>query len=149
MILEPYKPASVQYNDWKGSIAGDEVDLRPMELFLGIDREIWRLLHIEIGVFGGTQSVEPYVIPAEMTYADLESQVSRGRPIELTRLQTIEFEPSEVWDTNPPRPLAMPVISAMELLGFGFKRLVIKLTSRNIPQGATFEFVDLAEDQDS
>lgn len=145
MEIDLYSPASVQYGDWSGSFSGDEVDMVQVEQFLGIDRDVWRLLHISLTIYGGHQTIEPYAIRASTTYLDLESTVSAGNAIQLTRLNSLKFEPSEHFDTNPPPPLSIPVISATEFLGYGFKRLELKITSRNIPEGARFEYVDLPE----
>jgi hypothetical protein len=147
MNLDPYSPASVVHNYWTGSVAGDGVDMEDVEQFLGIDKEVWRVLHIEISIDGGQHTIEPYAIDVEINDADLVEAVEAGNPIKLTRLPAIEYFPHEHSDTNPPAPLSIPIISATEFLGYGFKRLHLKMTSTDVPKGATFEFDDLP-DQD-
>ena len=147
MNIEPYSPASVQRDEWTGSFAADEVDMDQWDQFLGFDSEVWRLLHIGITIHGGSQTIESYAVSANTTYLDLESTVSAGNAIQLTRLTSIEYEPNDHSDTNPPPPMSLPVISATEFLGHGFKRLELKMTSRHIPEGARFEFVDLSDQE--
>lgn len=149
MNIDPYAPANVQYGDWLGSIAGDEADMLAVEEFLGVDRNVWRLIHINITMSGGTQWIAPYVISAATTYADLEATVESDEAIQLTLLESIEYHPRNHSDTNPPRPSTLPIVSATDFLGYGFKRLVIKLTTRSIPAGARFEFVELPNPEDS
>lgn len=149
MNIEPYTPASVQYGDWRGTFSADEVDMRRVEEFLGVDRELWRLLHIGITMSGGSQTIESYAVSVNTSYEDLQTTVGAGRPIQLTRLGSIEYEPHDHSDTNPPPPLSQPVLSATEFLGYGFKRLELKMTSRLIPEGATFEYIDLLDRDDS
>ena len=148
MEIDLYSPASIQYGDWTGSFAGDEVDMVNIEKFLGVDRKVWRLLHVDITIYGGNQTVEPYVVSADTTYLELESTVNGGNAILLTRLASLEYEPAGHSDTNPPRPPSLPVSSATEFLGFGFKRLHLKMTSRNIPAGARFEYSDLLTEEE-
>lgn len=149
MNINPYAPAAVQYDDWRGSLAGDGVDMVQVEQFLGVDRNVWRLLHIDITIYGGSQTIEPYAISAMTSYVDLEDIVDSGNAIQLTRLGSIEYHPPGHADTNPPPPLSQPVISATEFLGYGFKRLAIKMTSRHIPEGARFEYVDVPDQEGS
>jgi hypothetical protein len=134
MEIDLYSPASVQYGDWSGSFSGDEVDMVRVEQFLGIDRDVWRLLHIGLTIYGGRQTIEPYAISANTTYLDLESTVSSGNAIQLTRLNSLEYEPFEHFDTNPPPPMSIPVLSATEFLGYGFKRLELKNNITQYPR---------------
>jgi hypothetical protein len=140
--MRPYEPASMQYDDWTGTVAGDDVDIRKFEDLLGVDKTKWRILHIEILILGGHQSIEAYGVSRETTYSDLEEIVASGRTIILTLVKHIHFDPSLVADTNPPAPLALPVVSATEFIGYGFKRFQMKLVSRNIPKRAEFEFIN-------
>ena len=145
MNIEPYTPASVQYSDWQGTFAADEVDMCRVEEFLGVDREVWRLLHIGITIYGGSQTIESYAVSANTSYEDLQTTVRAGHPIQLTRLGSIEYESCDHSDTNPPPPMSQPVMSATEFLGYGFKRLELKMTSHHIPEGAKFEYIDLPD----
>ena len=145
MDMDPYDPASVQYDDWTGSIAGDEADMQDWEELLGIDKDRWRLLHLKITLSGGSQWIEPYVVSAETSYKDLRRIVESGNPILLTRLDGIEYHLPDHFDTNPPHPSTMPVLSATDFLGHAFKRLQIRLTFRHIPPGATFEEVEISQ----
>jgi len=139
--MRPYEPASMQYDDWTGTVAGDDVDMRKFEDLLGVDKTKWRILHVEVLIFGGHQSIEAYGVSRETTYVDLEEIVSSSRTIILTLVKHIDFDPSVVADTNPPAPLGFPVVSATEFIGYGFKRFQMKLVSKNIPKGAEFEFI--------
>ena len=145
MDINPYDRASVQYDDWTGSIAGDEADMQHWEKYLGIDEDRWRLLHLIIAFSGGSQWITPYVVSAQTSYEDLQRMVDSDNPIRLTRLEGIEYHYPGEFDTNPPRPSTIPVVSATDFLGHAFKRLEIKLTFRHIPEGATFEEVEISE----
>lgn len=134
-------PASVQYGDWIGTTAADEVDTRELEKFLGVDRSEWRLLVFDITIYGGFQEVTGYGVRADVTWNDLEALTESNRPIVVHRVGVLEYD-TRHGDTNPPPPLTLPVISAGELLGHGFKRLHIRMRSRNIPDGAV---IDVAE----
>ena len=148
MTIRPFEPASVQYDSWTGSIAGDAMDMGSWEELLGVDRARWRLLHLDITMWGGGQWIDPYAVIANTTYNDLQQMVDSGDPILLTHLDGIEYEYPDRSDTNPPRPATVPVVSATDFFTHAFKRLHIKLTSRHIPNGATFERVELS-DQDN
>ena len=133
-----HEHAHVQYDDYTGTIAGDERDLDGVEKLLGIDRDIWRLLAIDISISGGSQYLTPYVIPSSTTYADLEDLTAEARPILLTELPSIEKHIRDHIDTNPPRVNDDRIVEPLEFLLFGFKRLQIRLVSRHIPEGALF-----------
>lgn len=145
MEIDPYDPASVQYDDWKGSLAGDERDMRDWEELLGIDKDRWRLIYLKIYISGGIQWIEPYAVSADTSYGDLEALVNSGRPIQLTHLDGIEYHHPDHSDFNPPIPEQLPIQSATDFLRFAFKRFEMKFTYRHIPEGATFEEVDVAE----
>ena len=138
------KPASVQYGDWTGTVAADEVDGVDLEKFLGVDTKRWRLLLVDLIVYGGRQHVEGYGVPANMTYDDLAQRVAAGEPLVLDLVGEVEFDPQHA-DTNPPAPLSFPVVSAGEFVGHGFKRLHIRFVSRNIPPGAVLSRAEADE----
>ena len=149
MFTEDFsQPASVQYGDWTGTVAGDNVDSRLATEFFGIDQKQYRLLAIEIGIFGGRQTLKAFGVDAQTRYEDLEALAARGEPIRARLLKTIEFDPAANFDTNPPPPLAMPVVSATEYLGFGFKRLSLRLVTRYLPSGANLLVEYLEEDDE-
>lgn len=133
--------ASVQYNDWYGEIAADEVDGQELESFLGIDRSKWRLLVVDIMVYGGVQEVRGFGVPASQTGTDLEDRVRTNSPIIVHLVGDIDYN-SHRTDTNPPIPLSKPVISAGELIGHGFKRLHLRLRTQHVPKGAVIEFAE-------
>ena len=136
------QPAGVQYDDWVGEVAGDTVDTVQLETFLGVDRDAWRLLLVDVTVYGGHQTIVGYVIPAGTTYRDLEAIVAAGNPIDVHPTDPVEYRPAEHFDTNPPAPLSFPVVGAGELIGHGFKRLHIRLRNRHVPPGAVLHVVD-------
>jgi len=148
MEIDPYQTASVQYNDWMGTVAGDQSDTQDWEELLGIDTERWRLLHVTIYFSGGSQWIEPYVISADTSYDDLQGIVNSGQPIVLTHLEGIEYHFPDHSDTNPPRPRVLPIVSAAEFISHAFKRFEIKLVYRHIPPEATFEVVDISDSED-
>lgn len=141
MSINLNEAASVQYDDWTGEVAADEVDGRELEVFLGIDRSKWRLLAVDVTVYGGHQEVHGYGVPASQTWSDLEARVRSDQPIIVHLLGSLDYDPHH-GDTNPPAPLSTPVISAGELVGHGFKRLHIRLRSRNLPQGSVLEVAE-------
>ena len=148
MDIFPFDPASVQYDDWTGTIAGDVADMRHLEELLGINRETWRLLYVTIYFSGFGQSIEPYVVSADTSYDDLEATVARGEPIVVTHLQGIDYDFPNHSDTNPPRPESLPILSAVDFLTHGFKRLELKLHFRFIPENARFEVVEITDSED-
>jgi hypothetical protein len=143
--INPYDPASVQYNDWSGTVAGDDVDMRSFEQLLGIDREKWRILFVEITMGGGHQTLVAFGVSAQTTYADLEAIVQQGRSIVLTTLKTFDSQINGHADTNPPAPPVIPVEKATDFIAYGFKRFHMKLISRSIPEGARFENTDFID----
>lgn len=148
MEIDPYEPAAVQYNDWKGTVAGDEADMSSWEEYLGIDREIWRLLYLTIHIYGGHQSITPYVVSAETSYNDLENMVNSDQPIVLARLAGIDYDYPNHSDFNPPRPASFPITTATDFLIHAFKRLEIKFVYRHIPVGAIFDLVEISDIDD-
>ena len=130
MEIDPYQTASVQYNDWMGTVAGDQSDTQDWEELLG------------------SQWIEPYVISADTSYDDLQGIVNSGQPIVLTHLEGIEYHFPDHSDTNPPRPRVLPIVSAAEFISHAFKRFEIKLVYRHIPPEATFEVVDISDSED-
>lgn len=141
------EPAGVQYNEWVGTFAADGVDMRDLEEFIGVDGAKWSLIVVDIHIYGGSQTIIGYAIPAlDRAYKELEKQiVERGR-IEVTRVAEIRFRPEAGhWDTNPPRPLSTPILGVGELLTYGFKRLQLRLL--NIQHGLDelpFEIIEVA-----
>jgi hypothetical protein len=111
------KPAAVQYGDWKGTVAGDDVDMRDVCEFLGIDRDKYRVLALDVSIYGGNQHLVAYGVPADQGYVELEATTDRGEPIRCQVLAEIEFDPANNFDTNPPPPLSLPVVSPTEFLG--------------------------------
>jgi len=127
------EPASVQYGDWKGTVAGDDVDMRDVCEFFGIDPSEHRVLAVDVTIYGGNQVLTAYGVAADQGWDELAAITERGERIQCRVLKAIEFEPAEDFDTNPPPPLSVPVVSATEYLGYGFKRLHIRLTTRDLP----------------
>jgi hypothetical protein len=75
-------------------------------------------------------------VPRGTTYADLVAQVERRESIRVMAVGRIDYELETHADTNPPRPMTTPVVSATELFGYGFKRLQVRLLTRSFPPGA-------------
>lgn len=128
--------ASVQYGDWKGTVAGDDADMISVGEFFGIDQSERRLLAIDVNIYGGRQRLTAYGVSADQGWAELEAITNRGEPIRCSVLTEIEADPAEHSDSNPPPPLSLPIVSATEYLGSGFKRLHIRLITRNLPPGS-------------
>jgi len=130
------EPASVQYGDWEGTVSGDNVDLRHIWEFLGIDRSEHRVLAIDVLIFGGRQRLVAYGVPGDQGWDELQAITDRGESVRCRVVKEIEFDPAHHFDTNPPPPLSLPVLSATEYLGHGFKRLQIRLITRSLPPGS-------------
>jgi hypothetical protein len=128
--------ASVQYGDWRGTVAGDNVDMRNVGEFLGIDRSKHRVLAIDVTIYGGSQDLIAYGVSADQGWDELQATTDRGEPIRCRVVKRIERNPAEHFDTNPPPPLSLPVVSATEYLAHGFKRLHIRLITRSLPPGS-------------
>lgn len=143
--MNPYESASVQYNDWEGTVAGDDVDFRSFEQLLDIDREKWRVLVVDVTLGGGHQTLVAYGVAGSTSYNDLEDIIEDGRTIVLTTLKTYNYSPKGHVDTNPPAPATIPVEKATDFIAYGFKRFHMRLVSRNIPAGARFENMDFID----
>lgn len=143
--MDPYESASVQYDDWKGTVAGDNADFRSFEELLDIDRKKWRVLVIDISMGGGHQTLVAYGVSSETSYVDLEEIIRDGRTIVLTTLKTYHHSPGGHADTNPPAPLVTPVERATDFIAHGFKRFHMCLVSRSIPEGANFDNMDFID----
>ncbi len=141
------EPASVQYNDWHGEVAADHVDLTFIADYITSQPENWWVILFDITVYGGHQVITPYAVPNGTTRDQMQHLVDAGQPVPVTRLPAISYD-SGVDDTNPPKAMSMPVISASELVGHGFKRLHIRFRSRSIPHGARLEVVEELTDED-
>jgi hypothetical protein len=98
--------ASTQYDDWQGSVAGDEVDGHGLGRMLGIDDSDWMVVLVRISIHGGSQFVTAWGIDGDWsTYA---AKAAAGR-IEVTRLVHQVEHPHGHADTNPPRAPASPI----------------------------------------
>lgn len=128
--------ASVQYDDWTGTVAGDGVDMHDVSEFLGINRAEDRVLAIDVSIYGGHQHLTAWGVSGDKGWDALQAITDRGEAIRCRVLAEIEFDPATNFDTNPPPPLSLPVMSATEFLGHGFKRLQIRLVTRSLPPGA-------------
>jgi len=110
----------VQYGDWTGTVAGDDVDMRDVCEFLGIDPSEHRVLAIDVTIYEGRQQLTAHGVSADQGWDELEAITNRGEPIRCRVLKEIESDRAEHFDTNPPPPLSVPVVSATEYLGHGF-----------------------------
>ena len=63
-MTENIPPAAVQYSEWVGTLAGDEVDNTCLEELLGVDRDEHRILVVDYWANGGHQDVVAYGVPA-------------------------------------------------------------------------------------
>jgi hypothetical protein len=133
---ELLEPASVQYDDWTGTVAGDGVDMHDVSEFLGINRDEDRVLAIDVSIYGRHQHLTAWGVSGDTGWDALQATTGRGEPIRCRVLAEIEWDPANNYDTNPPPPLSLPVVSTTEFLGHGFKRLQIRLTTRHLPPGA-------------
>ncbi len=120
--------ASVQYNDWSGTVAGDEGDLDRVSKLLGIDERQWVILVLDIYIYGGTQTISAFGIRlGGKTVPDyLRDEVESKGHVEVTRLVEFSENPHGHADTNPPLPPVLPVTWATELLAC-FKRIHIRM----------------------
>lgn len=143
--MNPYESANVQYNDWKGTVAGDDADFSSFEQLLDIDREKWRVLVVDVTIGGGHQTLVAYGVAGSTSYVDLEDIIKDGRTIVLTTLKTYDYSIKGHADTNPPVPATIPVEKATDFIAYGFKRFHMRLVSRNIPEGARFENMDFID----
>jgi hypothetical protein len=145
-------PAHVQRDEWSGTLAADEVDLKALEEFIGVDPDLWRLVVVDIYIGGGSQSIAGYAVPQSLgSYESLHDAVRDTGCIEVTRVAEWDENPADHIDTNPPAPPIVPLTWASELIALGFKRLhlrMIKLPNDLHHDG--FEIIEVASivDQD-
>lgn len=127
--------ASVQYDDFKGSLAGDKVDHADLATTLGIDNGQWQLLVTEFSCYGGTQYLKAWGVPAELGgWNGLEKMIAERGQVEVTLLIDRSQKLEGHADTNPPaRPASGRFGLLGDLLVYGFKRLNGRLVSRDIP----------------
>jgi hypothetical protein len=144
--------ASVQYNDLRGTLAGDEADISGgLTQVLGIDGRAWQLLVVEFSCYGGTQYLRAWGVPwAVGGWEGLERMIAEKGQVEVTRLidRTQDIEGHA--NTNPPpRPPDGSFGLVGDLLVYGFKRLNGRLVSRNIPDPTCpiVEIDSIAEDE--
>lgn len=142
-------PAGVQYDAWTGTVAGDDVDMKDVAEFLGINRNQNRVLAIDVSIYGGHQHLTAWGVSGDTGWDALQAITDRGESIRCRVLAEIEWDPENNYDTNPPPPLSLPVVSATEFLGHGFKRLQIKLITRSLPAGARLVGEHLEEGDES
>lgn len=135
--------AAVQYDDWVGTLAADEADLHPITDLLGVDREKWFLLVVEVSVFGGSQSIVGYAVPAEVDYTSLEAQIRSTGRIEVVRVVETHEDPSDHEDTNPPDSPVRPITWATDLLAFGFKRFHLRMQWKPQGFGDSYDIVEI------
>jgi hypothetical protein len=130
------EPASVQYNDYLGTVAGDVVDFHHLEDLVAPEGE-FRVLAVELGFWGGTQYLTAFGVKRDVTFDDLDELVRQGEPIRLERVATFETHLPGHSDLNPPAPPRVPITSATDFLLYGWKRLNIRLLRRSgIPEDA-------------
>jgi hypothetical protein len=122
-----YRTATVQYDDWTGTIAADESDHYKVAELLGVDRDEWFLIAVEIHVWGGSQTITGYAVPRSWTMQALIDEAASTHRVEVTKVVEINFDPHRHADTNPPSPIVLPISSAADLIAIGFKRLEIVL----------------------
>lgn len=142
-MVDLNEAANVQYDEWLGSIAADAADVRGIEEFLGVDAQKERILAFHVAIYGGSQSVTPYVVDAEMTYAQLEDLSIGGQLIPVREAPSITFEIDDWGDPVPPRPEALPIASPTDFLKSAFKRLEMVVRTAHLPEGAQLQVVPL------
>jgi len=126
------EPAHVLNDEWVGTAAADDVDLKPVAEMLGLSRGEWRLVVVELHVDGGDQSIVAYAVRnAEGGYEAMKRAITRDHRIEVTKVFDSSEVPADHIDTNPPDAPALPITSPSDLVALGFNRLVIRLL--NIP----------------
>lgn len=130
--------ASVQYGDFTGTVAGDEVDVSDLTSVLGIDTSQWQLLVVEFSSYGGTQHLRAWGVARDLgSWTGLEELIAEKGRVEVTLLlDERQHLPGHV-DTNPP-PLPTRVQFGLvgDLVVYGFKRFNGRLISRNIPDSS-------------
>ena len=94
------EPASVQYGDWKGTVAGDDVDMRDVCEFFGIDPSEHRVLAVDVTIYGGNQVLTAYGVAADQGWDELPTH--HEIPIALTT-RSISLIPTK-GAISPPTP---------------------------------------------
>lgn len=141
------EPASVQYGDWSGTVAGDNVDMRSINEILGVDRDKYRILAVDVSIYGGRQHLVAYGVPSDQGWGVLQAIADRGEPIRCRVVADIEAGPEGHFDTNPPAPPSAPVTTPTDLFAYAFKRLQIRILTRSLPPGSQL-LVEHLEDGD-
>lgn len=123
------EPASAQYDKWVGTAAADDVDMHSLGKLLGLDTEKWDLVVVDLSVNGGYQSITGWATKREDGEYENRKQIlaASGGVLEVTKVIDCHEEPHDHADTNPPRPPALPITWASEVVALGFKRLQIRL----------------------
>lgn len=137
--------ASVQYDEWLGTVAADGVDFNRLESFLGIERDAWRLVVVDVLIFGGGQSILAWALPAADGNYESVKRAAEAGLVEVTKVVERDELPADHDDTNPPAPPVLPLTWAMDLLALGFKRLHIRM--ENIPESLRaleFQIIEVA-----
>jgi hypothetical protein len=125
--------ASTQYHDWTGTFAGDERDSGNLGVLLGIDTKAWFVILVDLYFNGGDQTIVAYGVERQgdrNLFDILAHQISTTGVIEVTRLVDTQERPHGHFDTNPPRPPAVPISWGTELIAFGFKRAHLRFQWR-------------------
>ena len=125
-------PAHAQYDEWVGTAAADDIDLKPVDDMLGLSRSEWRLVVVELHVYEGRQSIIAYAVPnAAGGYEAMKRAITKDHRIEVTKVFESSEDAADRIDANPPEAPVVPITWASDLVALGFKRLVIRLL--NIP----------------
>jgi hypothetical protein len=136
--------AGVQYDDWSGTVAGDQVDFRSAAEMLGVDPHDWRLILVDVHISGGSQSLTAYAVPAAKgSFEFLKHRINETGRIEVTRIAELASHIEGHADTNPPTPPRMPLAVPLDMLVFAFKRLHIRLL--NLPMRDLDELREIIE----
>lgn len=131
------KPTIPQRDEWVGVFTADNVGLRDIETLLGVDPDSWRIVAIDISVLGPTEVVEAYAVPQGTGWDALERAIrdNDGR-VDVTRVAARENTIAEEWDTQPPPPTNLPLLSAAGILRHAYKRSTLRIYTSAIPDGA-------------
>jgi hypothetical protein len=57
--MRPYEPASMQYDDWTGTVAGDDVDMRMFEDLLEVEKQSGGFFTFTCSFSEGTNQLTP------------------------------------------------------------------------------------------
>jgi hypothetical protein len=120
------EPAGVEYDNWVGTFAGDQVDIASIGTLMGIDEKLWWPLVIEIHINNGYESIEVFAVPARVGPDELEAMIETGR-VEVTLVKKATLELSDQNETNPPRVHVGNIETVRDFLEFGFKRINLRL----------------------